>query len=229
VEWQWLDEQAWSFAPDGTIQASTQVATITYVASLEGVPIYVKWNGSVPYLCADITADLWITAGAFKIQIKADASPATGGTKVYFKDSAAIHVRLYSALATGLNCHIPSSNPDFRLVVVYNATPEGQGVELRYDNVTHNRLEAVNAGGVNASIDLSASMGLNSKVLPNSMGTISMQGAFGDAKMTAGGFWASATAAGSRARQLYTVTTGSGAYRWGGGSTTASREICEPV
>lgn len=166
VMYQWLDEQSYRYDPDGSQQAAAQLATITYVASLEGVAVYLKYAGPVAYLCANIASDLWIAAGSYKIQIKADADPATGGVQVYFRDAATQPLRLYAAVPTLQNAIIQSSNPDFSLVIVYHATPNTQGVELRYDNVTHNRLEAVNTGGVNASIDLATSPGWSYYALP---------------------------------------------------------------
>jgi hypothetical protein len=201
IMYQWLDEQSYRYDPDGTQQAAAQLATITYVASLEGVAVYLKYAGPVAYLCADITADLWITAGSYKIQIKADADPATGGAQVYFRDAATQPLRLYAVVQTGQNAIIQSSNPDFGLVVVYHATPNTQGVELRYDNVTHSRLEAINASGVNASIDLATSPGWSYYVLPGASGQMYKQGAQGEVKLLAGAFWSSGAGCGSRYRK----------------------------
>lgn len=223
IMWQWLDEQSYRFDPDGAQVVANQTATITYVESLEGVPIYLKWNGPVPYLCANITADLWIAVGNHKIQIKADATPATGGTQIYFDDDATQPYRLLSAVTNGKDAMIPSSHPDFSLIIKYNADPVTPGVELRYDNVTHNRLEAINAHGVNAGIDLS----LSSPVwgyydLPASKGSLYRQGAYGDVKLHAGGYWTYGAAAGSRCRAAATS-------RWSAYSSIGGRFAAEPV
>jgi hypothetical protein len=222
IEYQWTDEQSYRYDPDGTQQAATQLATITYVASLEGVAVYLKYAGPVAYLCANITADLWITCGSYKIQIKADADPATGGAQVYFKDAATQSLRLYSVVPTLLNAVIQSSNPDFGLVIVYHATPNTQGVELRYDNVTHSRLEAINTGGVNASIDLAISPGWSYYALPGASGQMYKQGGIGDVKLLAGGSWDAGTYCGSRSRAAkYLRSTAA--------SIIGSRAVAEPA
>lgn len=221
--WQWLDEQSYRYDPDGAQVAAQQTATITYVASLEGVPIYLKWNGPVPYLCANIAADLWITVGNHKIQIKADATPDTGGTQIYFDDDATQPYRLLSAVTNGKDAMIPSSHPDFSLIIKYNADPATPGVELRYDNVTHNRLEAINAHGVNAGIDLSLSSPTwGYKDLPDTKGSLYRQGAYGDVKLLAGGNWYSAANAGSRAHDAVH-------YRWDVALSIGGRFVAEPA
>jgi hypothetical protein len=222
VMYQWLDEQSYQFQQDGSISAAAQFATITYVASLEGVAVYLKWAGPVPYLCANIAADIWIAAGSYKFQIKADADPSTGGSQIYFRDAGTLPLRLYSVVATGLNCYIPSSNPDFKLPVVYHANPATQGVELRYDNATHNRLEAINAGGVNATIDLSISLGWSYYALPGSSGQLYKQGLYGDVKLLAGGYWTNGASCGSRYRDAYLS-------RWSTRSYVGCRAVSEPV
>jgi hypothetical protein len=223
VMYQWLDEQSYQYLLDGSVSAATQVATITYVASLEGVPVYLMWVGPVPYLAANIAADLWITAGSYKIQIKAVADPvAGGGVQVYFRDAAALPLRLYAVVPIGLNCYIPSSNPDFKLPIVYHANPATQGVELRYDNVTHNRLEAINAGGVNATIDLCMSPGWSYYALPGASGQLYKQGLYGDVKLLAGGYWADGTPCGSR----YRIAN---IFRWNTASYVGCRAVSEPV
>ena len=201
VMYQWLDEQSYRYDPDGSIQAAAQTATITYVASLEGAPVYLLWAGPVPYLGAAIAADIWITAGSYKFQIKAVADPvATGGVQVYFRDAATNPSRLYAVVQSGQNASIQASNPDFSLPIIYHASPATQGVELRYDNVTHNRLEAINAGGVNATIDLSTSPGWSWYALPGASGQLYKQGLYGDVKLFAGGSWANGSLSGSRYR-----------------------------
>jgi hypothetical protein len=201
VMYQWLDEQSYRYDPDGSIQAAAQTATITYVASLEGVAVYLLWDGPIPYLGANIAADIWIVAGSYKFQIKAVADPAAaGGVQIYFRDAAANPSRLYAAVQSGQTAIIQASNSDFGLPIVYHATPATQGVELRYDNVTHNRLEAINAGGVNATIDLSTSPGWSWYALPGASGQCYKQGAVGDVKLLAGGSWGYGTYCGSRCR-----------------------------
>ena len=200
IMYQWLDEQSYRYDPDGTQQAAAQLATITYVASLEGVAVYLKYAGPVAYLCANIASDLWIACGSYKIQIKADADPATGGAQVYFRDVATQPLRLYATTQTGQNAVIQSSNPDFSLFIVYHETPNTQGVELRYDNATHNRLEAINAGGVNASIDLATSPGWSYYALPGASGQMYKQGSIGDIKLLAGAYWDNGAFCGSRYR-----------------------------
>jgi hypothetical protein len=222
VMYQWLDEQSFRLDYDGSVQAASQTATITYVASLEGVPVYLKWAGPVPYLCANIVADLWLVAGSYKFQIKADADPATGGAQIYFRDAATLPLRLYAVVQTGLNASIQCSNPDFSLPIVYHATPATQGVQLNYDNVTHNRLEAINAGGVNATIDLSTSPGWSYYVLPGSSGQFYKQGLIGDVKLLAGGYWSSGSYCGSRYRRA--------AYRRSDSSSdVGARAVSEPI
>jgi hypothetical protein len=223
VMWQWLRTQSYRYDPDGSQVAASQTATITYVASLEGAPVYFKWSGPVPYLCANIGSDVWITIGSHKIQIKADADPATGGTQVYFDDDATQPNRLLSAVVNGKDAMIPSSHPDFSLVIKYNATPATPGVELRYDNVTHNRLEAINASSANQSIDLALSSPAWAYYdLPGAKGSLYRQGAYGDAKLLAGGLWDFATLCGSRGRYaLYS--------RWSTYSYIGSRAAAEPA
>ena len=147
---------------------------------------------------------------------------AGGGVQVYFRDAATLPLRLYAVVATGLNCYIQSSNPDFKLPVVYHATPATQGVALYYDNVTHNRLEAINAGGINATIDLSTSPGWYWYALPGSSGQLYKQGLYGDVKLLAGGSWTYGTYCGSRARYA-------AFYRWSAYSTIGCRSVSEPT
>ena len=222
VMYQWLDEQSYRYDPDGSQQAATQLATITYVASLEGVPIYLKFNGPMAELHANIAADIWIAAGSYKFQIKADADPATNGAQIYFRDAAAQPLRLYAVVQSGQNAIIRSSNPDFSLTIVYHAAPATQGVEVRYDNVTHNRLEAINAGGVNASIDLATSPGWSWYALPGAAGQLYKQGTYGDVKLLAGGGWDLGAACGSRFRSAYR-------YRWSAASGFGCRGVAEPI
>ncbi len=223
IMWQWLDEQSYRYDPDGSVQAASQLSTITYVASLEGVPVYLLWNGPVAYLGAAIAADIWITAGSYKFQIKAVADPvAAGGVQVYFRDAATQPLRLYAVSASGQNAIIQSSNPDFSLIVVHHATPATMGVELRYDNVTHNRLEAINTSGQNQSIDLATSPGWSYYDLPTGVGSLYKQGAYGDVKLIAGGSWAHASVAGSRARHAYS-------WRWASHASFGCRFCAEPA
>jgi len=221
--WQWLRTQSYRYDPDGAQVAASQTTTITYVASLEGAPVYLKWNGPVPYLCANIGSDVWITMGSHKIRIKADADPTTGGTKVYFDDDATHPYRLLSAVVNGKDAMIPSSHPDFSLIIKYNATPATSGVELRYDNVTHNRLEAINASLADQSIDLALSSPAWAYYdLPGAKGSLYKQGAYGDVKLLAGGYWSGASLCGSRGRTaIY--------FRWRAGSSFGSRAAAEPA
>ncbi len=221
--WQWLRTQSYQYNPDGAQMAATQTATITYVASLEGAPVYLKWNGPVPYLVANIASDVWITIGSHKFQIKADAAPATGGTQIYFDDDATQPNRLLSAVVNGKDAMIASSHPDFSLVIKYNAAPATPGVELRYDNVTHNRLEAINASGANQSIDLALSSPAWAYYdLPGAKGSLYKQGTYGDVKLLGGGAWASAAVSGSQSQ--------SAAYsRWTASSLLGGRGCAEPA
>jgi len=118
---------------------------------------------------------------------------------------------------------VPSSHPDFSLIIKYNAAPDTLGVELRYDNATHNRLEAINASMANQSIDLALSSPAWSYYdLPGAGGSLYKQGAYGDVKLLGGGFWSFASLAGSRARYaLY--------FRWLAGSDVGGRFVAEPV
>ncbi len=220
---QWLRTQSYRYDSDGGQVAASQTATITYVASLEGAPVYLKWNGPVPYLCANIAADVWITIGSHKIQIKADADSITGGTQIYFDDDATQPNRLLSAVVNGKDAMIPSSHPDFSLIIKYNATPATPGVEMRYDNATHNRLEAINASGGNQSIDLAlSSPALAYHDLPGSKGSLYRQGPYGDAKLVAGLYWAYGSSCGSRGRYAH-------GYRWHAASALSSRAAAEPA
>ncbi len=221
--WQWLRTQSYQYNPDGAQMAASQTTVITYVASLEGAPVYLKWSGPVPYLCANIVSDVWITIGSHKFQIKADAAPATGGTQIYFDDDATQPNRLLSAVVNGKDAMIASSHPYFSLVVKYNAAPATLGVELRYDNVTHSRLEAINASLANQSIDLALSSPAWAYYdLPGAKGSLYKQGTYGDVKLLAGGFWANGSYCGSRSR--------SAAYfRWVANSNVGGRGCAEPA
>jgi hypothetical protein len=223
VMYQWLRTQSYRFDSDGSYSAAAQTATITYVASLEGVPVYLSLAGAYPELCANIAADLWITMGSYKVKIKAVVDPvAIGATQVYFRDAATLPLRLYSANATLQTVYIPSRDPSFVLPVVYHATPATQGTQLNYDNVTHNRLESVNAGGVNATIDLAYSPGFSWYSLPGSRGQLYKQGANGDVKLLAGGSWSAGSYCGSRCRYA-------DAFRWRAHSAIGSRLLAEPL
>jgi hypothetical protein len=221
---QWLDEQSYRYGPDGAQSAASQTATITKVASLEGAPVYLMWDGPIPYLAANIVADVWIAAGSYKFLIKAVADPAAGGgTRIYFDDDATQPNRLLSAVSNGKDAMVQSSHPDFSLVIKYNATPATPGVELYYDNVTHNRLEAINASGSNQSIDLALSSPAWSYYdLPGAKGSLYRQGPNGDVKLLAGGAWNYGVNCGSRCRIL-------DFYRWATNQNVGSRAAANPA
>jgi hypothetical protein len=219
---QWLDEQSSYIYPDGVVNDATQVVYVYYVASLEGAPLYLKWNNQIPYICGDITTDLWLTFGSYKVLIKADVDPSTGGSQIYFRDAATRPFGLYSTTASGKNAFIPSSDPDFKLPIVYHASPNTQGVELRYDNVTHNRLEAINTGGANVYIGLGTGIELAYYSLPAGKGQIQRQGTIGDIKMYAGGSWSSGALGGSQGRSMCWP-------RWLSGSGLGARYCSDPA
>ena len=221
--WQWLSDQSYRYDADGSVVAGSQTATITYVASLEGAPVYLKSAGPEYVLVADIADDVWITVGSHKFLIFADADPSIGGVKVYFDDDGTQPNRLYAAVPSGKNAMLRTTHRDYSLIVAYHATPASVGVELRYDNVTHNRLEAINASGVNATIDLAiAGIAWAYYDLPGAKGSLYRQGTYGDVKLRAGGHWTYGANAGSRCRAAAD-------YRWTTSSSIGGRGCADPV
>jgi len=224
---QWLDEQGFRCDPDGSVQAAALTFTVTRAAVPGGNPIYMKWDGAVPYLCCNMaaaTADKFVGPANYKVNIKHDAAAATGGLPVYFDDDATQPARLLvNNTAFAKDVFILTNNPAYMLQVKHSATANSLGVALYYDDGADNRLEANNASGVDQSLDLALnSQGFAYYDLPGAKGSIYRQGTNGDVKLLAGLYWASGTNCGSRGRTA-------NSYRWAATTDIGGRFAAEPV
>jgi hypothetical protein len=205
VEDQWLDEQSFRCDPDGTVTAAALTFAVTYAAVPGGNPIYLKYDNNIPYLCCNMaaaTADKWIGPTNYKVKITHDADAATGGIAVYFDDDGTAPARmLINNSLFSKDAFIPTNNPAYFLQVKHSATASTSGTALNYDDGADNRLESINAGGVNANLDLALnSQSFSDYTLPGSKGKLYRQGTYGDVKLRAGRSWYNGSRCGSRGR-----------------------------
>ncbi len=225
VMFQWLQDQFYQYSPDGSVQTASVTATVTHVASPGGNPIYVKFKeDGKPYLCcnlATVTAAIWLAFGTnFRILLTHDANASTG-TQIYFDDDGTQPGRILANLAAGKNVYVESNNPSYALQIYYSATANTVGVVLNYDDGADNRLEATCAHSANAAIDLALLTPAYANVATAALrGGIQKAGYLPDLKITAGGYYGSATMAGSYARAL-------NAHRFYAGSIIGARYIAE--
>ncbi|MDA8082286.1 MAG: hypothetical protein M0024_01345 [Nitrospiraceae bacterium] len=226
--YQWLDENGYQLGTDGSVTAASKTATITHVAVPEGNQLYIKFfSDGTPYLCANLS-----TAGANKtvafgtnniVQITNDINAATG-LPLYFDEDATQPGRmLCNNTVLGQDCYVATSNPAFLLQIKYASNAAALGVAVKYDDVTHNRLEFTSPTSTNGTLDLaSTTPAFSWYALPGSKGQLYRQGSLGDTKLLAGASWTIATYCGSRARFA--------AYaRWYTSTTIGGRFAAEPV
>ena len=228
VLWQWLDEQSYRCDPDGTVQAASKTATITHTASPGGNALYIKFfQDGTPYLCCNMatdTVDKIITLGTdYKIQIKHDADPATGGLQVYFDEDATQPARLLcNNTLLGKDCYVSTNNPAFALQIKHSATASTLGVAVTYDDGADERLEFTSPTAANGTLDLALiSQTFNYYNLPGAKGSLYRQGTYGDVKLLAGASWYHGAHAGSRARSA-------SVFRWYTNSFYGCRFAAEP-
>jgi hypothetical protein len=227
---QWLDEQSFRCDPDGSVTAAGLTSTIYHDDAPGGNPIYLRQAASgLYYLACNMAAaavDKYIGPANYKIPVKHEAGAATGAIgQVYFDDDAAnAYEKLLCNISTiGKNIFIPTNNPAYFLEIKYDASAATNGTAVNFDDGADNRLESNNAGGANATFDIS----LNSQTfadytLPGSKGKFYKQGTYGDVKLLAGRSWSSSSACGSRGRSA-------SSYRWTATSILGCRFCAEPV
>ena len=205
--WQWLRDQSYQWGSDGTMAAASKTSTVTHAAASGDAPIYVKYGSAGrPYLCCNMATtavDKWLTFGsAITIQVKYDAHAATGGSQLYFNQSGTQPDRLLCALPGLKTEYFETSDPNYPLKVVYNATPATPGVAIHFDDRTDQRLEFISPTSANATIDLgSFSQTWGYQTLADSKGQLYKQGPIGDVKLLAGGSWNHGSVCGPRSRR----------------------------
>ncbi len=226
---QWLDENGYQLGTDGTVTAAGKTATITHVAVPEGNQLYIKFFADgTPYLCANLSTsavDKMVAFGTtYMLQITHDANAAIGGLPIYFDEDATQPSRmLCNNTKLGQDCYVASSNLAFALQIKHNAAAATLGVAVKYDDVTHNRLEFTSPTSTNGTLDLaSTTPGFAWYALQGSKGQLYRQGSTGDTKLLAGAAWNNAPACGSRARAANSA-------RWYTTTNYGGRFAAEPV
>ena len=226
--WQWLQDQSYRFDNDFNMaNAAGKTLTITHDAAPGGNPVYLKFGDEgIPYLCCNLATtavDKVLTFGsAYTLIIKHDANAAVGSYQIYFDEDATQPARLLAALPGLKTCHLRSSNPEAWLQVAYNAAPGTPGVAVNFDDGADQRLEFTSPTTTNGTLDLACFMpawGWYS--LPGSKGQLYRQGAYGDAKLRAGGGWSAGSYCGSRSRAA-------SYYRWNTSTNIGGRFVAEP-
>ncbi len=226
--WQWLMDQSFRCDPDGSVQTASKTVTITHAAAPGGNPIYAKFLATgEPYLCCNMGTtgvDKWITFGTdYKVLVKHDADPATGGNQIYFDEDATQPGRILVALARGKNAYVPTNNPSYMLQLTYNAAPGTPGVAVYFDDGADQRLEFISPTTTNGTLDLALlSQAFGYYDLPGSKGSLYKQGTYGDVKLRAGGYWLSGAYCGSRSRNA-------SYYRWNTYTNLGARFLAEPL
>jgi hypothetical protein len=230
VEDQWLDEQSFRCDPDGTVIAAGLTSTIVHDNTPGGNPIYLRQASSGLYYLAcnmaSAAVDKYIGPTNYKIPVKHEAGAATGAIgQVYFDDDAtnAWEKLLCNISTITKNVFIPTNNPAYFLEIKHDASAATNGTAVNFDDGADNRLESDNAGGANATFDLSLnSQSFTDYTLPGSKGKLNHQGTYGDVKLRAGRTWTNGSACGSRGRAA-------AAYRWSTSSNLGCRFCAEPV
>ena len=229
---QWLSDQSYRFDLGAlAVTAASATLAITHDAAPGGNPVYLKFGTEGnPYLCCNIatdTADKWLTFGsAYTLLLKHDASAATGSVQVYFDEDATQPSRLLAATPGAKDVYIPTSNPQRFLKVTYNATPATPGVAITYDDGEDERLEftspTTTVGTLDTALLTLTDPAFSYQDLGNNKGSIYKQGTYGDVKLLAGGYWITATIAGSRCRAAHNC-------RWNTSTGLGSRLASEPL
>jgi hypothetical protein len=224
---QWLRDQSYQWASDGTMAAAAKTLTAYHVAAPGGNPIYLKYANGRPYLCCNFATDAvdkWLTfGGAVTVMVKHDADPATGGYQLYLDEDATQPSRLLCALPGGKTDYIDTSDPNYPLKITYNAAPATPGVALNFDDGADERLEFISPTTANATIDLASySMTYGWQALSDNKGQLYRQSTYGDVKLLAGGNWTFAAYCGPRSRNAYY-------WRWFTHSTIGGRFRSEPA
>lgn len=223
--WQWLKDQSYQCNPDGTVQAAGSTFNVVHDDAPGGNPIYLRLStNGIYYLACNMaaaTADRYIGPTNYKVPVKHESDPATGAIgQVYFDDDVAQPARLLCNIAAiAKNVFLPTNNPAYLLQVTHNASASSVGVALYYDDGADNRLEANNAGGATAALDLALnSQGWDYYDLPGTKGSLYRQGTYGDTKLVAGAHWSHGSISGSRSRfghiyRWYTASSLGGRFR----------------
>jgi len=227
---QWLDEQSFRCDPDGTVIAAGLTSTIYHADTPGGNPVYLKQASSgIYYLACNMaaaTVDKYIGPTNYKIPIKYEADPATGAIgQIYFDDDAAnAWEKILCNISTiGKTVFLPTNNPAYFFEIKHDASAATNGTAINFDDGADNRLESDNAGGANATYDISLnSQSFTDKTVGGNKGKRYTQGTYGDVKLRAGGIWNSGATCGSRYRAA-------NFWSWYTSSSIGCRFCAEPV
>jgi hypothetical protein len=227
---QWLDEQSFRCDPDGSVTAAGLTSTITHDDTPGGNPVYLRQASSgLYYLASNMAAaavDKYIGPANYKIPVKHEAGAATGAIgQVYFDDDAAnAYEKLLCNISTiAKNIFIPTNNPTYFLEIKHDASAATNGTAVNFDDGADNRLESNNAGGANATFDISLnSQTLADYTLPGSKGKLYRQGTYGDVKLIGGRAWFAGSSCGSRGRLANT-------WRWNTNSILGCQFCAESI
>jgi len=108
---------------------------------LEGEKLYLKFVHGRPEIHANIAASVWIpfSDATIKLLLVADADAATGGHEIGLSLSGWYRFTANNT-ETALDALVETSNPDYLMRVYHSAA--AFNTNIRYDNVTHSRLES---------------------------------------------------------------------------------------